>query len=1173
MISTGVLAMPATTNGTSAVLQRKSTLRGVPCARVKSIKATKKSQAKGGALMTKCCGVLAVFDYSKTEETPSSCSESVVRSLCDRMGPRGPDGQGYGSGVSSTGDWHWALGHQRLSIMDPTDAGNQPFVKPDLSVAANGEIYNFRALYDTLPEPVETVSDSDSEVLMHLYRAFGHKFVPELDGMFAFVLVDQEKGTFLAARDPCGIKPLYMGRSKGADGGKLMFASELKCLVDVCDEIEEFPAGTYYTPETGYVNYYQPEFMKEGFEHNPNITAKEIRDELEMAVVKRMMSDVEFGMFLSGGIDSCIVGTLMRPHVPESKRLPSFCVGMKDSPDITAAREIAGVLKYDHHERIFTADEACSIIDKVIYHLETYNAELIRSSIPNYFLAEFASQQVKMCLTGEGSDELFGGYVYFADAPDTDQFQSELNRIYGALGGVNLKRADRMTMAHGLEARVPFLDVRFTAKAMSLDPKYKMIGKTKETREKAYLRNMFKGEIPEEILWRQKAMQCEGVGEGWVAQLQRYCESKVSDTAFANAATRFPYDTPETKEEYYYRDVFESYFPNLDKFTFVWPGGCRAGGAPWKSDRYTRAGLVDVSALSHGLQENSFRDVQARGPTDPTTAARAFRSPTKSSDWSSIFAGKNGGVTGVSRAPDMRAKASAAPVSTSSDEKTTIYPNPEGINTWPSLEEVLLMGSDERSELDEHGRNSYHVGPYRVPGHLVRSSCTCNPLTTLGAQGAKTWYPVVMSAWPMEFGNIMENHVRARLQAMLQLPPGTGIITAPSGTDIELIPIIVAKSLFPESKQIRMMVSAMNEIGRGVGAAAGGEFSSQISPASSLGGSNLTTEDITSMLKTTQLDARDAEGNYLDHSATIAAEVAAGDAAGEPVIVHTVYGTKTNYREPFPAGTACEAPEAKNFVVADACQCRYSVAEMHALLEQGAMVTITGSKSWCGPPFSGAIIIPAPLMERLQRLDAKDVWMPDMLNHYFTRHDFPLSLPTFRMHLPLLENRGLALRWMAALEEAEAYFKAGGDSQECRDQVDRWSAAVSQEMAGAHPLCEVFEINDSTINFKVKPSEGGAWMTADELRKLYGLLAVDCTAQLEAAGVALSAEEKALAATKCHIGQPVKICDTFGIIRLALGANDMRSLIEDCSVTALARVDATILRKVSLLAEHSAVYL
>mmetsp|Transcript_1277 Transcript_1277/g.2329 ORF Transcript_1277/g.2329 Transcript_1277/m.2329 type:complete len:693 (+) Transcript_1277:161-2239(+) len=671
MMKSGVLTMPAS-NSSVAVTGRVSAIRGTGTRALRVSPLTRRTTcvSKRGALEIKCCGVLAVFDYSKGTELPSSCSESVVRSLCDRMAGRGPDGQGWASGHSDTGDWHWALGHQRLSIMDPRPEGDQPFVKPDVAVAANGEIYNFRKLYETLPEPVQTQSDSDSEVLMHLYRAFGPEFVPQLDGMFAFVLVDQEKGSFLAARDHCGIKPLYMGRSKGSDGGKLMFASELKCLVDMCEDIEEFPSGTYYTPETGYVKYYQPSFMDlDTFEHDPNITAKELRDELEVAVVKRMMSDVEFGLFLSGGVDSCIVGTLMRPHVPAHKRLPSFCVGMKDSPDITAAREIAASLGYDHSERIFTAEEACGIIDQVIYHLETYNTELIRSSIPNFFLAEHASKQVKMCLTGEGSDELFGGYVYFADAPDAKSFQGELNRIYSALGNVNLKRADRMTMTHGLEARVPFLDVKFTAKAMSLDPKHKMIGTGKYQREKAYLRNMFKGEIPEEVLWRQKAMQCEGVGEGWVAKLQRHCESMVSDADFAMAAARFPHDTPHTKEEYYYRDIFESYFPGLDRFTYTWEGGCRAGGASWKSEKYTRTGLVDVSALSHGLQENSFKD-QQEDPTKRGTAVSALSSsPHPDRDWGSVFSG--GSTASVSSGASRRSASTRTAAATSSNPFVT----------------------------------------------------------------------------------------------------------------------------------------------------------------------------------------------------------------------------------------------------------------------------------------------------------------------------------------------------------------------------------------------------------------------------------------------------------------------------------------------------------------------
>lgn len=366
--------------------QKRSAFNGRPSQLGKAPRAATKAQDRSkSVLTTKCCGVFAIFEESEDAETPTSCSESVVRGLCDRMATRGPDGQGYSKG--KTAKWHWALGHQRLSIMDPTDAGNQPFVQPDVAVVANGEIYNFRDMYATLPEPVKTQSDSDSEVLLHLYRAFGTSFVEDLRGMFAFVLIDQTNGTFLAARDHVGIKPLYMGRTKAS--GALVIASELKVIVDQCDpdDIDEFPAGHFYTPETGFVKFYKPSFLEPDFQHDANVTAKEIRDSLEVAVVKRMMSDVEFGLFLSGGIDSCIVGTLMKPHIAPGKRLPSFCVGMKDSPDITAAAEIAKKLGYDHSERIFTADEACGIIDSVIYHLETYEPELIRSSIPNYFLA------------------------------------------------------------------------------------------------------------------------------------------------------------------------------------------------------------------------------------------------------------------------------------------------------------------------------------------------------------------------------------------------------------------------------------------------------------------------------------------------------------------------------------------------------------------------------------------------------------------------------------------------------------------------------------------------------------------------------------------------------------------------------------------------------------------
>jgi len=1044
--------------------------------------------------------------------------------------------------------------------MDPTDAGNQPFVQPDVAVVANGEIYNFRDMYATLPEPVKTQSDSDSEVLLHLYRAFGSSFVEDLRGMFAFVLVDQANGTFLAARDHVGIKPMYMGRTKGPHGGALVIASELKVIVDQCDpgDVDEFPAGHFFTPETGFVKFYKPSFLEPDFQHDPNVTAKELRESLEVAVVKRMMSDVEFGLFLSGGIDSCIVGTLMKPHLAPGKRLPSFCVGMKDSPDITAAREIAKTLGYDHSERIFTADEACSIIDKVIYHLETYEPELIRSSIPNYFLAEHASKEVKMCLTGEGSDELFGGYVYFADAPDAKSFQGELNRIYLALENVNLKRADRMTMAHGIEARVPFLDLEFTAKAMSLHPKHKLIGKAKHQREKAYLRNMFKGEMPEEILWRQKAMQCEGVGEGWVAKLQQYCESRVSDENMSRAAARFPNNTPESKEEYYYRDIFESYFPGLDKFTNVWDGGCRAGGAAWKSEKYTRAGLTDVSGLSHDLQENSFKKQQdGRKPTSVSAFGKPIATAPRPD---SVFSGQYK-LPGANRSP-TRTNAFSPYKEFSS---TTVKASVPG----PSVEEMLISGSDDRT-LPVPGEevNSYHVGPYRVPSHLVRSSCTCNPLHPLPAQGVQKWHPKLVEAGPKEFSRIQEENVRGSLHRLLQLPDGTGIVISPSGTDIELVPIMIAKSLYPESGRVHMVVSAINEIGRGVAQAAGGLYTSDVSPIGQLVSDKLTQKDVADQLEVTALDARcNVTGDYINHSTIIAEVVAKGKAANEPVVVHTVFGTKTNKREPFPKNTGCEAPDASAFVVVDACQGRYTRQEISDLLAKGSLITITGSKAWCGPPFSGGILIPAQIMKRLQSVARENVWMPDMMKHFFTRYDFPKSLPNFRAKLPEVQNKGLALRWLAAIEEMEAYYAANGESDEAIAMVAEWRAGVSVEIGANHPTINVFEANDTILNLKVTPT-GEASLDTDELRSVYGMLAQDITDLLISKGIALTEDEREIARTKCLIGQPVHICKEFSIIRLALGANNVRAMMEDLSVKPHIHVDTQILRKISLIVSN-----
>eukprot|EP00959_Pyramimonas_sp_CCMP1952_P391639 8207233-Pyramimonas_sp.AAC.1 len=492
---------------------------------------------------------------------------------------------------------------------------------------------------------------------------------------------------------------------------------------------------------------------------------------------------------------------------------------------------------------------------------------------------------------------------------------------------------------------------------------------------------------------------------------------------------------------------------------------------------------------------------------------------------------------------------------------------------------MLISGSDDRTLLDVVSDvNGYHVGPYRMPAHLARSSCTCNPLHQLPAQAVQRWHPKLVEASASEFASVMERDVRGAIHRILQLPDGTGVITSPSGTDIELAPVAIARTLFPEAKKLHMVVTAVNEIGRGVGQAAAGEFTSKVSPVAEIVAPcppesfTLTDRDIAGEIETTALDARcNATGAYLGRAETIAATVARAGDAREPVVVHTVLGTKTNKREPFPENTGCEARDASAFVVVDACQGRYTREEIASLLnERNALITITGSKAWCGPPFSGALLVPAAIMERLRAAAPEHAWVPDMMQHFFTRDDFPESLPAFRAALPELQNKGLALRWLAALEEMDAYFAAGGDSDAARGMVAQWREGVLAEIASNHPAIELFEANDTVLNIKVKDAgAGGAAMNAETLRRLYDLMSRDVADEVTAKGVALTPEERGVLATKCLIGQPVHICEEFGIVRLALGANDVRALMEDLNVHQQIQVDAQILAKISLLARHA----
>lgn len=414
------------------------------------------------------CGILAFFDKNGHYKGTPEDLKQLLTGLSHRMVTRGPDGCGYYGGAN------WGLSHERLAIMDP-EGGKQPIIYDEvrtggspIASVVNGEIYNHHALIKKygadLPPPI---TGSDSEVINYLYPILGKEMCKELNGIFGFVLTTNDGKDVLAARDHCGIKPLYIAYGHN---GEVWFSSELKCIVDQdCKQFEEFPAGHYWTPEEGFVKYYNPEWDHDDFE--PTEGVERFKEVLEKAIEDQCMSDVPFGLLLSGGLDSAVVAVVLKGILEKrGKEFHTFSVGEDDSPDITAARLMSKHLGTTHHEHRFNADEAFENIEKIIYHLETYEPELIRSAIPNFFLARMTSQHVKMVLTGEGSDELFGGYLYFRDAPDSKAFHKELRRIFHHLHNVNCQRADRMTMAHSLEARVPFLCPNVIDAVMKINP-------------------------------------------------------------------------------------------------------------------------------------------------------------------------------------------------------------------------------------------------------------------------------------------------------------------------------------------------------------------------------------------------------------------------------------------------------------------------------------------------------------------------------------------------------------------------------------------------------------------------------------------------------------------------------------------------------------------------------
>jgi len=496
------------------------------------------------------CGILAIIGKGKDEQ--------LVKQLSKRMSHRGPDE----SDMHITENGH-ILSHERLSIID-LHSGRQPIQGCSTAwMVHNGEIYNHQELRDTILKDHVFRSKSDSEVIVHLYEKFGYDFVHLLDGDFAFVVIDGDD--YIAGRDPLGVKPLYYGVD---DRGRMYFASEMKPIADQCKTFSTFPPGHYYTHETGFVKYYQPEY--EDFKKaDKEVDYTLLRESLTEATRKRLMSDVPIGVLLSGGLDSSLTSSIAARLLKEKgKELHSFSIGLDaEAPDAKAARKVAEFLGTTHHEIHFTVQQGIEILDKLIWHLETYDVTSVRASTPMYFLSKAITDRgIKVVLSGEGADEVFGGYLYFRNAPSTEDFSKETIERVQKLFTADLLRADKSTMAHGLEARVPFLDKAFLDVAMLIKGEEKQ-PKTYEGREKYILRKAFDTPdnpyLPEEVLWRQKEQFSDGVGYNWIDELIEYCASQVTDEQMAGAAKQFPYNTPATKEAYFYRTIFHKYYPQV----------------------------------------------------------------------------------------------------------------------------------------------------------------------------------------------------------------------------------------------------------------------------------------------------------------------------------------------------------------------------------------------------------------------------------------------------------------------------------------------------------------------------------------------------------------------------------------------------------------------------------
>jgi asparagine synthase (glutamine-hydrolysing) len=517
------------------------------------------------------CSIFAVLDINDD----LTALRKVALQQSRLLRHRGPDWSGIHTCKGAV------LAHERLAIVD-VNTGAQPLLSPDgmQSLAVNGEIYNHQALRKALRQPFKFATESDCEVILPLYLEQGSGFLNDLHGMFAFVLYDETEDRYLIARDPIGIIPLYYGFD---DDHQLYVASEMKALVDVCNVVSEFPPGHYWSSDDEQpVQYYQRPWQEFSAVENAETSVKAVGDALEKAVISHLMTDVPYGVLLSGGLDSSIIAAVTQAHasmrVEDNEqspawwpRLHSFAVGLKGSPDLAAAEKVAAHIGTVHHGFEFTLQEGLDALDEVVYHLETYDVTTIRAATPMYLLArKIHAMGIKMVLSGEGADEVFGGYLYFHKAPDARSFHEETVRKLSRLHSYDCLRANKAMAAWGVEARVPFLDREFLDVAMSLNPKDKMI--TEGKMEKQILREAFSDMLPEEIVWRQKEQFSDGVGYSWIDGIRDYAKTQVSEKQMAHAARRFPFNTPATEEAYLFRRLFEKHYPLASAAECV-PGG------------------------------------------------------------------------------------------------------------------------------------------------------------------------------------------------------------------------------------------------------------------------------------------------------------------------------------------------------------------------------------------------------------------------------------------------------------------------------------------------------------------------------------------------------------------------------------------------------------------------